>query len=250
MLSIAAMCRLKGWTFHYTSKKISTVLENGPTGNYAEALRLGMQVHEVDPQEYTEAVGALRNAVEKDTGALFIPQGGADPSAAEGVAVMAEEIRAWMAEQGVRNMTVATPSGTGTTAAYLARCLPECRVVTVPVIGDTHYLKAQIERLMPTPENLTILSTRKRYRFGAPDPELHAMYLELKAAGIEFDLLYAPVMWKALLERECPDEVVMYVHSGGTGGNVSMLARYERYFGNSEKAEGKQRKRGRGAGAP
>ena len=45
-------------------------------------------------------------------------------------------------------------------------------------------------------------------------------------SGVEFDLLYAPGMWKALLEQT--DEEVLYIHSGGVSGNESMLKRYEK----------------------
>jgi len=46
------------------------------------------------------------------------------------------------------------------------------------------------------------------------------------ACGIEFDLLYAPGMWKALLEQTSED--ILYIHSGGVTGNESMLKRYEK----------------------
>jgi len=229
MLSIAALCRMKGWRFAYTAKTVPASLRAAPAGNYRNALALGMQLHEVHPTVYEEAIGALKTSCEAPEGerTVLIPQGGADPLAEAGVGALAEEIETWRQRTGIGRLTIATPSGTGTTAAYLARALPACRVVTVAAVGDPDYLKAQIGRLMPLPDNLRILPTR--YRFAAPHGDLLQMYHRLYAAGVTFDLLYAPVMWIALLENLSVIEgELLYVHSGGVGGNETMLARYER----------------------
>jgi len=225
MLSIAALCHLKGWRFDYTAKSAPRHLKTNPTGNYKEALALGMQLHEVHPVAYEETVEALKRRCEKERGCILIPQGGADPSAETGVSVLADEIRGWQSASGIGMLNIVTPSGTGTTAAYLARSLPECRVITVAAVGDSAYLKQQIEKLMPLPENLVILSTP--YRFGSLYDDLLQMHEKLRTAGVEFDLIYAPVMWLALSAywSEIEGEV-LYVHSGGVGGNETMLERY------------------------
>lgn len=225
MLSIAALCHLKGWRFEYICKTVPKYLRDNPTGNYRRSLELGMQLNEVVPTQYHTVVGALNS--EHGTRRKIVPQGGADPAAKEGVRVLAEEIREWQREHAIEILNVVTPSGTGTTAAFLAAALPECRVLTVAAVGDAAYLERQIDTLMPLPPNLQILSTP--YRFATPHPELLNMYEELKASGIEFDLIYAPVMWKALLENmEDIEGEVLYVHSGGVSGNETMLARYAR----------------------
>jgi len=232
MLSIAALCRMKGWSFEYTAKSVPEHLRQEPEGNYQKAMALGMRLHEVHPLQYEAAVAAIRArhaAQQPGDGTVVIPQGGADTAAREGIDVLAAEIRKWKREKGIAGLTVATPSGTGTTAAYLAHALPECTVVTAPAVGDAAYLNEQIKRLMPLPENLEILSTKTPYRFGRPHEDLLRIYLRLREAGIEFDLLYAPVMWTALLENQ--DRIggeLLYVHSGGVGGNATMLARYAR----------------------
>ena len=228
MLSIAALCRFKGWRFEYTAKSVPKHLKADPKGNYRQALELGMQLTEVPPAAYDEAVLALQercgSGPEKT---VLIPQGGAGPSAKYGVYVLAEEISAWRKQKGIEKLTVATPSGTGTTAAYLAQALPECRVITVAAVGDTAYLQRQIEKLMPLPKNLILLSAK--YRFGSLHDELLKMYETLKESGVEFDLIYAPVMWLALLENtESIEGELLYVHSGGVSGNETMLARYAR----------------------
>ena len=227
MLSIAALCRLKGWRFEYTAKTAPRHLKSDPQGNYSHAMALGMQLYEAHPTAYDAAVNALKARRKENERVRLISQGGADPAAQEGVSVLAEEIRQWQAAQGIERLNVVTPSGTGTTAAYLAESLPECRIVTVAAVGDPAYLQRQIETLMPIPQNLTILSTP--YRFGSLHEELLQTYEKLKAAGVEFDLVYAPVTWLALMEAwdELEGEV-LYVHSGGVSGNGTMLARYAR----------------------
>lgn len=246
MLSLAALCRLKGWEFHYLAKAAGKQLTLKPEGNHAHALRMGMRLHEVHAAAYGKAVLAHREEAEADPEALFIPQGGADALARTGVRMLAEEIKVWMRTERLSQLIVATPSGTGTTAAYLAEGLPECRIVTTPLIGDPAYLCEQIGNLMKLPKNLEIITTRKRYRFGVPERELYTIFRELEAAGIVFDLLYAPVMWKALLEHaETLRGPVLYVHSGGVGGNVSMLQRYRHRYERAVGMEGRVRKRGR-----
>ncbi len=227
MLSIAALCHLKGWRFEYIAKTVPKHLKANPTGNYKQALELGMQLIEVAPTEYLSAIG--KRKTENGERMRVIPQGGADPAAKAGIDELAEEISAWRRMQGIERLRIATPSGTGTTAAFLAAALPECRVFTAPAVGDTGYLHEQIRQLMPIPENLIILETKKRYRFGGLDSGLFEMYQRLINAGTEFDLVYAPVMWTALLENiDRLDGETLYVHSGGISGNETMLARYGR----------------------
>lgn len=231
MLSLAALCSMKGWRFEYTSKALPARLKQRPSGNYKAALELGMVPNEVLATEYEAVVERLRHTP-SDARTLMIPQGGAARDAGEGIAKLADEISAWQAENSMEGLTVVTPSGTGTTAAFLARHLPACRVLTTPSVGDSDYLKKQIAMLMCIPPNLVILEGRKRYRFGSLHSELFDYYRALKDAGIEFDLLYAPVMWRVLLENiEKVNTPVLYVHSGGVSGNETMLARYARQQG-------------------
>ena len=121
---------------------------------------------------------------------------------------------------------MATPSGTGTTALYLALSLPEYKVYTTPCVGDSKYLIEQMSALHEIPKNLVILEPDKKYHFAKPYPEYLEIYKKLLLTKIEFDLLYSPGMWKTLLEQT--DEEILYIHSGGVSGNISMLKRYEK----------------------
>jgi len=225
MLSIAALCQQKGWVFHYTSKPVSEHLKLNPTGSLKLALELGMQLHEVMVEDYTETVQQLKSQADEST--LFVPQGGADPIAQAGIEVLAQEISQWQQKQGIEKLYVVTPSGTGTTAYYLASTLPTATVLTTASVGDKGYLIEQMEMLGSLPLNLSILENEKKHHFAKPYPEFLAIYQELKEAGIEFDLIYAANMWHTLLQHiDSIEGAILYVHSGGLMGNATMLERY------------------------
>ncbi len=227
MLSIAYLAAMKGWRFRYYVKRLPGWLKREPEGNLARAIELGMELHEIPHGTFYETIERVRASL--DGSELFVPQGGADPMAAEGVAKLAEEIVAWAAREGVERFSVATPSGTGTTALFLARSLPgEITVVTTPVAGDRKALQAQWMRLAPQGGALPkILDSFGKHPFAQPHPEFLKVYRELKREGIEFDLIYAPKMWIELDRAggRLPGPV-LYIHSGGVSGNVSQLRRY------------------------
>ncbi|WP_345979255.1 1-aminocyclopropane-1-carboxylate deaminase [Sulfurimonas sp. HSL3-2] len=220
MLAIAALCKEKGWIFEYYTKPLH-VKEN-PNSNYATAIKLGMIHKELELELYKDFVASLMLNLDEKT--FVLHQGGADKSAKEGIEELAREIR----ESGLHVRSIATPSGTGTTALYLALALPEYKVYTTPAIGDKKYLLEQMSALEKVPDNLIILESEKKYHFAKPYKEFIEIYEKLKKSGIEFDLVYAPKLWKMILEQT--DEEILYIHSGGTTGNASMLDRY-RYKG-------------------
>ena len=222
MLAIAAMCQQKGWEFEYYTKPMSGVQKNQTFGNFHQALVLGMQHIEIETALYKEYIASLHVTHNEDV--YIIEQGGADILAKNGIAVLAQEIR----EQNQDVKSIATPSGTGTTALSLALCLPEYTVYTLPCIGDEDYLKEQMLSLATIPSNLVILKPKKKYHFAKLYLEFLDMYQKTKKAGVEFDLLYAPAMWLTLLEQT--QEKIIYIHSGGVSGNESMLARYSQKF--------------------
>ena len=151
---------------------------------------------------------------------FVVDQGGAVEEAKLGLDVLAKEIK----ESALGVPSLATPSGTGTTALFMALSLPECKVYTTPCVGNSEYLKKQMSALYPLPQNLIILEPKKKYHFAKPYREFLEIQQKILSAGIEFDLIYAPSMWMALLEQT--QEEILYIHSGGVSGNESMLARY------------------------
>jgi len=225
MLSIAALCHQKGWAFHYTCKPVPSYLQRQTLGNLSKALDLGMCLHEVSHDDYQASVQQLREYTDSEL--LFIPQGGADPLAKLGMQQLAVEIKQWQKARQIEPLNIVIPSGTGTTAYYLAQALPECNIFTTAVVGDKQYLQAQMELLGELPKNIFILQGDKKYHFGKLYPELLSMYHALLDAGIAFDLIYGAVMWQVLLQHDDAIKgTILYVHSGGLLGNVSMLDRY------------------------
>ena len=227
MLSLAHLAAMKGWRFRYLAKTPPSWLREKPEGNYAAALALGMEAEYVEHGRFYERVEELKESVEEGT--LFVPQGGAAPMAAKGVRVLAEEIVGWMETSGLRICTVATPSGTGTTALYLRKFLPpSVAVATAPAVGDGEVLRAQWRSLDPEAPHPLVLERMGKIPFAKPMPEFLSLWRELKEAGIEFDLLYAPRMWLELLKEPSLPGPLLYVHSGGVSGNESQLAKYRR----------------------
>ena len=222
MLSIAALCKQKGWRFQYYCKPLALHLKQQPSGNLKAALDLGMVL--LETEHYESTVAQLKS---KDK-TLLIPQGGADPLAEEGIVILANEIQTWQQQNNIKELSVVTPSGTGTTVYYLAKHLPDYQVLTTASVGDNTYLKQQIKQLGSFPDNLELLELTRKYHFAKPYPEFLTTYQELQQAGIIFDLIYAPKMWLALLaSMQNIQGTVLYVHSGGFFGNETMLARYK-----------------------
>lgn len=219
MLAIAKMCFLKDWKFIYYSKPVGRTQKEQKSGNFIEAIKLGMEHIEIEQDRYKSEIDALRFNFDINT--YIVDQGGAVLDAEFGIKVLADEIKS----QKIIPKAIATPSGTGTTALFLAKNLPEYKVYTTPCVGDVEYLKTQMLSLVDEiPKNLVILKPKKKYHFAKLYPNFLDTYNKLLDAKIEFDLLYAPAMWESLLEQT--KEEVLYIHSGGTTGNKSMLERY------------------------
>ena len=219
MLAIAAMCKSKNWEFVYYTKPVSKTQKNENCGNFHHARNLGMIHVEIAYEFYKDFIASLRFNLDEKT--FVIDQGGAVKEANKGLKVLADEIR----DSGLHIRSLATPSGTGTTALFLALSLPEYKVYTVPCVGDATYLKEQISALCEIPNNLIILNPEKKYHFAKPYREFLKIWQKLLKSGVEFDLIYAPSLWRCLIEQT--DEEIIYIHSGGVSGNESMLERYK-----------------------
>ena len=225
MLSIACLCKAKGWEFHYYMKNLPSYLKENVEGNLAKALDMGMIVHELSHETYEEKLEALKRLNDEET--LLISQGGADEIASGGLEVLANEINAWRAEKAIKKLTVVLPSGTGSSSLYLKAFLDkDIELYTVVLVGDEAFQLEQWKRLSNGPYPKILPSPKKK--FAKPYDEYLKMYKELKAeTGIEFDLIYAPKTWiyftQELFEKATE---ILYVHTGGVSGNKSMLKRY------------------------
>ena len=185
MASIAALCKRKGWKFLYITKELSKTLKQQVSGNLKDALGDGMELLEIPYDEYRAVIESLYSPtydrrVQNHEGDLLLAQGGADLGAKEGIELLAEEIRLWQLERNIEKLTVVTPSGTGTTAYFLALSLPGVTVITTPLIGSKVYLEEQMQYLGVLLPNLTIIETEKKYRFGKVYSEYKRMAGEIR----------------------------------------------------------------------
>jgi 1-aminocyclopropane-1-carboxylate deaminase/D-cysteine desulfhydrase-like pyridoxal-dependent ACC family enzyme len=228
MLALAALASKKSWRFTYYTLPLSKMQKSNKKGNYEQALILGMEHIEIEEPLYKDFIATLRVVPDDDT--LIVDQGGASNMARGGLEVLAREIKEQRAADASLDFkAIATPSGTGTTALFLALSLPEYTIYTTPCVGDSSYLQEQMRALSALPKNLHILEPNKKFHFAKPYREFYEMYQKLQESGVEFDMLYAPAMWLALLEQT--QESILYVHSGGASGNESMKERYSKKFG-------------------
>ena len=222
MYSLSVLAKLKGWEFDYYVAHLASYLEENPEGNYRYALDNGMNLH----------VGQVNAMSSNDESVLYIEEGGREIYAEVGLKILAEEILEWKQEQGIEELNIFLPAGTGTTALYLQKHSID-KVFTTPCVGNSHYLKEQFlmlekdEKIHPT----IIIPSKKRH-FGKLYRESYVIWLELqKQMGIEFDLLYDPHGWLTLLENpKLFDKPLLYIHQGGLIGNESMLKRYKRKY--------------------
>ena len=220
MYSLSLLAKLKNKEFIYYTNHIPKFLKENPHGNYLGALKNGAKIIEIDlkGENLREFVLGLKNEE-----SIIIEEGGRIKEAEEGIKLLADEINEYAKKN---NLKVFLPSGTGTTAFFLAKYL-DVEVLTVPCVGESEFLKKQFNWLgggkIPT-----ILTPRKKYHFGKLYKELFLLWLELKRAGIEFDLLYDPIGWDTVKYHNLKN--ILYIHQGGIKGNVSMIKRYERIF--------------------
>lgn len=160
---------------------------------------------------------------------LFINEGVWQPQAEAGFISQARQIERW-AEAESKTVDIFLPSGTGTSAAFLAKHV-KFDVYTCPCVGDADYLKSEIEALTPN-SKARILEPPKKYHFGDLKPELYQIWREVcEQTGIEFELIYDPVGFLTMSANQGAfKNEILYIHQGGALGNISQKLRYERKF--------------------
>ena len=226
MAALALIARQKGWRFRYHARLDGRCLA-APRGNLALALAHGMELRPIEELEIPDR-NDLARAIRRGS-TLIVPEGGRCPEAELGVAQLAAELGAAAKTYGFERIFL--PSGTGTTALFLQKHL-ELSVYTTPCVGDAAYLRAQFAALEPdTSLHPVIIEPLRRYRFGRLYKELYDLWADLlKSTKVEFDLLYDPVGFAALIHHDMLDRRLCYIHQGGATGNKTMLARYKAKF--------------------
>ena len=223
MYSISLLAKMRGVKFIYFTNHICDFLLNNPCGNYAYALKNGMDI-KISSNPSKSAQDECKSSSD-----LFIPEGIAMREAEVGFKEQAKIIQDYAKKNRIK-FDIFLPSGTGCSAAFLAKNLDDMSVWSVPCVGDTQYLKEQILALDPF-SKVKILNPPKKYHFGKLYLEIYEIYKELLNTNIEFELLYDGVGWLTLMDNlDKFQNEILYIHQGGILGNITLLDRYKRKF--------------------
>jgi len=223
MYSLSVLTKMRGWKFEYYVDHVAEYLKENPHGNYGAALENGMYMN----------VGSIPSTDNFADDTLLIEEGGRQKEAEFGIKILANEIIEWQREKGLKELNVFLPSGTGTTALYLQKYMPQSVVYTTACVGDSEYLKKQFLALEADEiYHPTLLCLDKKHHFGKLYRENYKIWLKLQQqTGVVFDLLYDPLGWRTLLAYpEVFSKPTLYIHQGGVLGNESMLPRYQRKY--------------------
>lgn len=229
MYSLSCLAKLNNWQFIYYTRQISDQAKFNSNGNLAASLANGMQIISVNRSLDQLSMQLTANLSENQ---LLIHQGGAQSEAEFGIKQLAYEIRTWAIQQKLPALAIFLPSGTGTSALYLQKCLPEFKVYTTNCVGTPEYLMEQFKNLDQNSTIYPIILPNLNYRFADPELELFNLHQQIEQISkIEFDLIYDTVGWKILLQYiEEIKSPLLYIHCGGLIGNPSMLKRYQYNF--------------------
>lgn len=224
MYSISVLAKMRGVKFIYFTHHICDFLLKNPCGNYAAALKNGMEIRLSDNPSQS-----AKNEC-KYSQDIFIPEGVAMREAEFGFKEQAKIIMDFAKKNGIK-FDIFLPSGTGCSATFLAKNLNDMSVWSVPCVGDSDYLKREILSLDPF-SKVNILNPPKKYHFGKIYAEIYAIYKELlDSCGVEFELLYDGVGWLTLMANlDIFKGEILYIHQGGMLGNITLLDRYRRKF--------------------
>ena len=195
--------------------------------NFSECIRHKSSNFEKSADQTSSNLPAAQDCFIGDS--LFINEGVWQPQAEAGFISQARQIERWADAEG-KTVDIFLPSGTGTSAAFLAKHV-KFDVYTCPCVGDADYLKSEIEALTPN-SKVRILQPPKKYHFGDLKPELYQIWREVcEQTGIEFELIYDPVGFLTMMANMGAfKNEILYIHQGGALGNISQKPRYERKF--------------------
>lgn len=197
LYSFSVLANLKNWQLEFYVDHIPDFIKNNPVGNYKAALDNGAKIIAMKDIGYPKSAIEYINEVvmPNNKTAAFVPEGGRCQEAEFGVSILADEIKQWAKENNKQDVKVVLPSGTGTTALFLQKNLPDFEVLTCACVGGDEYLKKQFFELSSNEiHHPTIMKTKKKYHFGKLYKEFYEMYNKLIGqTNIEFELLYDPL---------------------------------------------------------
>lgn len=229
MLCLSYIAKEKNAKFTYFTPPLSNYLKNNIHGNLKLAKINGAII-----KESKEDLKAISEIYAKEKNAIFINQGG-NVEQDEGIEKLARQIL----NLGKNNLCVFCSSGSGISAFLLQKELDSIDVITTPCVGGREFLIKQFEKFKLQFESKppfeskfktpTIILPKKKYHFAKPNIDLLNIYKEWLNKGIEFDLIYDCVMWKAIEDnlQNLEYENYLFLHSGGLSANESILERYK-----------------------
>ena len=209
----------------FVCEKISNYLKQNPSGNYAIALKNKANI--IENTTHINARSKAMSLLKNDD--IFIEEGVAIKQSEYGFIQLAKEIKEQSKKLNIK-FDIFLPSGTGTSAAFLAKH-SDFEVFTTACVGGNDYLKKQILALEPNFDfnKIHILDIDKKFHFANLYKEHISLYKNsLKQCNIEFDLLYDMIGLRAMLiNKKIFKNPVLYIHQGGILGNETMLERYK-----------------------
>jgi 1-aminocyclopropane-1-carboxylate deaminase/D-cysteine desulfhydrase-like pyridoxal-dependent ACC family enzyme len=231
MYSLSALAKRLDVEFVYYAKTLPAYLKDNLSSNILGAIDNGMNLIEIEHSKWSDTIEELINANYQDD-EILIKQGGLQKEAESGLAQLAKELKEYISTNNFKDIAIFLPSGTGASAMYLNKHI-DIDVYTTPCVGDSEYLLSQMKECDDSIDEFPhIITTAKKYHFGKLYKEHLELYKSLKkSTGIEFELLYDPVGFRALLENKnkLPNDII-YIHCGGLIGNSSMIDRYKHKY--------------------
>jgi len=239
LYSLSVLAKLKGWKFDFYVDHIPSFVKEHPSGNYKASLLNDANIIDMSQEDTSKCASEYiqEDIIPTQNTSLFIPEGGRCKEAEFGVQLLAQELKEWILKEKIINPKIILPSGTGTTALFLQKNLPDIEVLTCACVGGEEYLKKQFLELESNEEfHPIIFQTEKKYHFGKLYKSFYEVYEDVyKQTKIEFDLLYDPLGLMCLKQYLKKNSIgkpanIIYIHQGGLLGNETMKERYLRKY--------------------
>lgn len=218
LMSLSALCEIKDCTLIYFTPPFSEALIQEMKGNFAFAQNTKRVrfVQTSFPQE--EALSYHDQNLES----VFIPQGGSVELAMKGMRILSDELKVQTCH--LNHPVFFYSSGIGTASLALAQY--DLDVYTALGAGKMEQLQRYFS---PYSKRPNILETVFYTPFGKPHQEIWNIYQEWLKVGVEFDLLYDCPLWINILGnvKKFEERDFVFIHSGGTFGNITQQKRYK-----------------------
>lgn len=190
----------------------------------------GMELRFTDRSSYRDKPALFQLYYGDDPETFFIDEGGAGDLAIRGCSELADELTETYDH-------IFCAAGTGTTAAGIISGITKkkmlSRVHVVPVLKDSGFLKAEIEKHLTSTESFDF---HTEYHFGGyakTTEELLSFIMKFsRLTGILIDPVYTGKMFLAIFDLIAKDHFppgakILAVHTGGLTGMLGMLYRFK-----------------------